>query len=731
MLGFRKGGALEEASRRQAAATKATLEAIDRSQALIEFGPDGTILSANANFLKLMDYRNDEVVGNHHRMFVTREDSASDAYAAFWRELREGTFVAAEFHRLAKGGRDVWIQGSYNPVIGTDGRCERVVKVATDITAAKRKSADFAGQIAAIRTSQAVISFSLEGAVLDANENFLETMGYRLEEILGRPHRMFVGATSMDDADYARFWSNLRAGDHQSGEFKRLGKGGSEVWLQASYNPILGVDGHPVKVVKYATDITETKLREADHAGQIEAIGKSQAVIEFSLDGTVLDANDNFLSALGYLREEIVGKHHRIFVPKEERDSASYRAFWYSLRNGEFVAGEFKRIGKGGCEVWIQASYNAILDPDGQPFKVVKYATDITEQVLQREKFNLLSLVADETDNSVVITDREQRIVYVNNGFERLTGYKAAEVMGRVPGSFLQGPKTDPATVAKIRDRLRRGEAFYEEILNYDKGGSPYWISLAINPVRGANGTVERFISIQANVTETRQRSNEFNVKLDAIGIANVIAEWSLRGVPLFSNHGQPGRATFAVRLDQLIDEGCVPRILKEGSLRREVAWPNDDGENLWLDAFFTVINDLEGKPERILMCGADVTPKRVATARSTEAMADMLARITKIVASISGFARDTNLLALNAGIEAARAQEAGRGFAIIAHEIRSLAEKAGLSVGEIGKLIAEGNAHIASFTQTPPAETAAKEHGAAAGVKVPEVRREALKKAA
>src|SRR5262249_49368909 len=149
--------------------------------------------------------------------------------------------------------------------------------------------------------------------------------------------------------------------------------------------------GRPFKVVKFASDVTAQKLKAADFAGQIEAIGKSQAVIEFNMDGTVLDANDNFQKTLGYSLGEIKGKHHGMFVPQEQRDSADYREFWAALNRGEFQSGEYKRIGKGGREVWIQASYNPILDLNGRPCKVVKYATDTTAQVLARLKSERVS----------------------------------------------------------------------------------------------------------------------------------------------------------------------------------------------------------------------------------------------------------------------------------------------------------------------------------------------------
>jgi len=195
---------------------------------------------------------------------------------------------------------------------------------------------------------------------------------------------MFVPAAERDSADYREFWAALNRGQFQAAEYKRIGKGNKDVWIQASYNPVLDEKGKPFKIVKFAIDVTEQKLKNADLAGQIAAIGKSQAVIEFDTDGTILDANDNFLHSLGYTLDEVKGKHHSMFVEPAERDNANYREFWASLKRGEFQAAEYKRIGKGGKQVWIQASYNPILDLNGKPFKVVKYATDVTKQVLVR-----------------------------------------------------------------------------------------------------------------------------------------------------------------------------------------------------------------------------------------------------------------------------------------------------------------------------------------------------------
>ncbi|KAF1012851.1 MAG: Methyl-accepting chemotaxis protein II [Stenotrophomonas maltophilia] len=245
----------------------------------------------------------------------------------------------------------------------------------------------------ALHRVQAVIEFDLQGIILTANANFLQAVGYTLEEIQGRHHSLFVEPAQAQSADYREFWARLARGELDAGRYRRLGKGGRELWIQASYNPVLDASGRPCKVVKFATDITAQMLQDADVSGQLAAINKSQAVIEFDLHGTILSANDNFLATTGYTLEEVRGKHHSLFVDADYRQSEEYRRFWEKLGRGEYDAGQYRRLGKGGREVWIQASYNPILDMNGRPFKVVKYATDVTAQV--RDAHAMEQAVAD------------------------------------------------------------------------------------------------------------------------------------------------------------------------------------------------------------------------------------------------------------------------------------------------------------------------------------------------
>ena len=685
------------------------LAAIDRSQAMVEFSPDGRILAANELFLAAMGYTWPEIRGQHHSIFVDPHDAASTAYKDFWLTLRQGKFQSAEFRRIGKGGRDVWLQAIYSPIRGLTGKTRKVVKFATVVTDAKRRSLDQAGQVAAIGRSQAVIEFALDGTIISANQNFLDAVGYSLEEVRGKHHRMFVNPAESSGPAYKTFWEELRQGQFKSGEYRRVGKNNREVWLQATYNPIRDVDGKPFKIVKFASDITEAKRRAADFAGQIAAIGRSQAIIEFDLKGNILSANQNFLDAMGYTLAEIQGRHHSMFVNAVDRTSSEYRAFWNDLEAGMFKSAEFKRQGKDGHDVWIRATYNPIMDAAGHPCKVVKFATVITEEVEQRAKFAMLSLVADETDNSVVITDADGLAVYVNKGFCRLTGYSPEETMGHIPGRLLQGKHTEPGVVGRIRQSIAARVPFQEEILNYSKNGEPYWNSISINPVFDQNGKLTNFVSVQTNITNTKTRSLDAELRLQAIDQTNIVLEWDDTGVLVRLN--EPARTLLKVadlaaarRLpclayDTIFSPEDRSALAAGKPAVRDFTFLNETQEEVALSATVQPLRDPEGRLSRTVIYAVDVTARRRQIRETEEVMAAVLQEISQVAAGIAGISGQTNLLALNATIEASRAGEAGKGFAVVAVEVKSLAGRSSQSSRQITQLIDETRQKIASLT--------------------------------
>lgn len=421
----------------------AELEALSRSQAVIYFKPDGTIISANDNFLGAVGYLLEEIQGKHHRMFVSPEYAKSAEYHNFWERLARGDFFTAQYQRFGKGGKEIWIEASYNPIFDTSGNVVRIVKYASDITAEKLKNAEYKGQIDAINKSYAVISFTPEGIILEANKNFLGAVGYSLEEIQGQHHRMFVSPEYAASEEYSHFWQRLASGEHFSAEYQRFGKGGKEIWIQATYNPIMDMNGKPFKVIKYASDITQQKLIASAAHSQIEAVARSSAVIEFNTDGTIITANQNFLNAVGYSLKEVQGQHHRMFVEKEEAESHEYKDFWHKLSQGEFAARVFKRIKKNGDPVWIQASYNPILDPNGRPMKVVKYATDITQvmeasSAAKQTSTNVQSVASAVEEMTASIAEISRNMASSKHSAEQilLDSKQAAEVSEQLKSSM-------------------------------------------------------------------------------------------------------------------------------------------------------------------------------------------------------------------------------------------------------------------------------------------------------
>jgi methyl-accepting chemotaxis protein len=361
-------------------AASSIVAAIDRSMGVIEFKPDGTIVRANDLFLAVVGYTQEEVQGRHHRIFVNPAEADKRAYKDFWAKLSSGQVVPGVFRRQTKDGRTVWLEATYNPLLDEQGKVVGVVKFATDITRQVQSNLKSTALVKAIDQSQAMIEFDPQGNVLQANPVFLQVMGYTAEELAGKHHSIFAEPEYAASDAYRHFWSDLRSGKSFTGEFKRLGKGGKEVWLQAAYSPTAGSDGKVTGVVKVASDITEAKQLNMANAGKIAAIERSMGVIEFAPSGSILHANAAFLAVVGYTPDEVKGQHHRLFVKPEEAESAAYAAFWESLAAGHVVPGQFERITKDGRTVWLEATYNPILDLNGRTVRVVKFATDITDK---------------------------------------------------------------------------------------------------------------------------------------------------------------------------------------------------------------------------------------------------------------------------------------------------------------------------------------------------------------
>jgi methyl-accepting chemotaxis protein len=365
------------------------------------------------------------------------------------------------------------------------------------LTAPFRASAHARGHVAALNRVLPVIEFDMHGNVLGANENFLAASQYSRSELRGAHHRLFVDPEYARSPAYQEFWRRLRAGESQSAQYKRLGKNGRVVWVQATYYPILGRGRRPYKVVKHTVDVTEQMLKFFDGQGQLAAIAKSQAVIEYDLDGRIRTANDNALTLLAYRMEELRGAHHRLFLDAATSDGAEEAQLWERLARGQYAAGRYRRRTRDGREVWIQSSYNPILDAEGRPFKIVQYATDVTAQVLLSEQLERAVQEAREVVAAAADGDLTRRL-----SVEGRTG-ELANLAASVNALI----EVNAALVARIKDAAAEVRGGAEHI----ESGSAHL----------SRRTEEQASSLQEAAASMQQMSNSVRQTAENVARAN------------------------------------------------------------------------------------------------------------------------------------------------------------------------------------------------------------------
>lgn len=386
-------------------------EIINLTSIVSESDLKGDITNINDKFTEISQYRREELIGHPHN--TTRHpDMPKETFRQLWATIGQGKIFRGIIKNRKKDGTPYYVDAVVAPVLGDNGKPRKYIGIRYDITAAEIERQNMRGILAAIDSTYAYVEFSVKGEILSANDLFLKAVGYGLAEIKGHHHRMFVEPALAAAPAYTQFWHELAQGQSKSDVFKRITKDQREIWIQAVYAPVKDEMGRVTKVVKIASDVTEQKVAEQNKQRQIEEINRTQAVVEFTNEGICLKANDNFCRLMGYRLEEIKGRPHSMFVEAATRDSAEYQQLWRDINAGKFHTAEFKRVGKEGREVWIQATYNPMVDINGRVYQVVKFATDITARKVAER--NLRTTIQTVSENAQSLSSASEELTAVS-----------------------------------------------------------------------------------------------------------------------------------------------------------------------------------------------------------------------------------------------------------------------------------------------------------------------------
>ncbi|WP_019606548.1 PAS domain S-box protein [Teredinibacter turnerae] len=688
---------------------EAKVKAISRTQAVIEFDTDRRVLDANGRFLEIFGYKKGEIIGENHSLFCEPGFDKTDEYRFFWEDLRAGRARHGEFCRVKKNGESVWLHANYTPILNYDGEVTKIIKTANDITLDKLTSIDKDARLKATDRSFLYAEYDVNGAILSANENFLNLMGYSLEQLEDKTHKLFVSRETSNSAHYQNNWQTLNNGGTVHGEFSVITKKGNRLWLQSNFSPVIGPLGTTIKVIEYSVDITDKKLQTIENDRILRSVSATNIILRFDARGKITSCSDSAKQTFGVEEASNIPDLHKMVAEMTMLGELGNIDVMASIRAGEEVVGEFKYVNDSQESKWLVGTISPMLNQDNNLFAIYFIANDIT-----KDKSHSLDsqskLLAISRSQSIAEFNVDGYVISANDNFLALVGYKFEEIRGKHHRMFVPDNVAVSSEYQAFWDKLGRGDFDSGEYRRVGKKGRDIWIRATYNPVFDVDGKLVKIVKFASDITAEKIRSVELAARLDAIDVGLAVIEFDLEGNVLDANRNFLAAMGYTLRevKGQHHSIFCSPEYIRSDEYR--TFWVNlSEGEmasgrfhrvgkydrDVWIQATYNPIYNVNGEPSGVIKYAYDVTKEVLLEKELTQKslqLSETVGELIELIKQISSNSLDARESAGNSSMAATAGMAALEESIRAIRGIQSSSDKVGEIVSTISGIASQTN---------------------------------------